>query len=171
MAKMSQESLKHNLSNPAKTYLWEVLFSNPIGGGDAETLMLRCQSTAMPGRSVGEILVPYKQGPGIKFPGKLTMSHTWTCTFIEGTDRRVFKALHAWQESIVSAKTNVGGPDIFVKADIYLRLLDMRGRTFQKIRFVGAYVENVDDIPLAYDDESSIKYDVTFSYDHWEDVS
>jgi len=170
MANMGAECLNNNLANPARTYLWEVLFTNPIGGGDDDVLRLRCQATNVPGKSVGEILIPYKQSPGIKFPGKLTMSHTWTCTFIEGTDKKVFTALHKWSQAIIHDRLNVGGPDVAIKSDIYLRLLDTQGNVFQTIRFVGCYVQAIDDVPLSYEDEDAIKYTATFSYDFWEEV-
>ena len=169
MSNMGQDALSNNLSNPAKTYLWEVIFTNPIGGGDADTLMLRCQNTVIPGKSIGEILVPFKQSPGIKFPGKLTMSHSWTCSFIEGTDKKVFDALHAWHQLIVHDKLNVGLPDVAIKANIHLRLLDTTGTAYMKIKFVGAYVQEIAEVPLAYEDEASIIYPVTFSYDRWEE--
>lgn len=170
MGNMGADSLKQNLSNPARTYLWEVMFSNPIGGGDRDVLMLRCQTANIPGRSVGEILVPFKQSAGIKFPGKLTVSHTWACTFIEGTDKKVFDALYAWDQAVIHDKLNIGGPDTAIKSDIYLRLLDTKGSVCLKIKLVGCYPQARDDVPVAYEDEDTIKYPVTFSYDYWEEV-
>jgi len=168
MSNMGVDSLKNNLSNPARTYLWEVMFSNPIGGGDADALMLRCQTTNIPGRSLGEILVPFKQSAGIKFPGKYTVTHTWACSFIEGVDAKVFNAVYAWKQAIVHDKLNVGGPDVIIKANIYLRLLDTKGSVYQKIKMVGCYPQELEEVPLAYEDEKVIMYPVTFSFDHWE---
>jgi len=170
MAKMSSDNLKNNLTNLAKAFLWDVLFANPIGGGDSEALNVRCQSTAQPGRSFGSILVPYKQGPGAKFPGKLTMSHTWTCTFVEGTDGKIFDAIYGWKQAIIHDRLNVGGPDILIKADIYLNLLDMQGKVTKKIKLIGAYPELLDETPLSYATDASIVYTCTFSYDRWEKV-
>jgi len=167
MSNMGADSLKNNLSNPARVYLWEVVFSNPIGGGDAEALMLRCQTTAIPGRSVGEILIPFKQSAGVKFPGKLTMSHTWAATFIEGTDKKVFEALHAWEQAIVHDRLNTGLPDVAIKANIYLRLLDSQGDPHLSIKLVGCYPQETAEVPLTYEDEDTVKYPATFSYDYW----
>lgn len=171
MAKMSADNLKNNLSNPAKAYLWEVLFANPIGGGDAEVLELRCQTTIIPGRSVGEILVPFKATAGVKYPGKLTMTHVWTATFIEGTDGKVFDALHAWNQAIVDARTGMGGPDPLIKSDIYLHLIDPQGVVYKRIKLVGCYIQSVDDTPVAYETEGNIMYSTSFSYDYWEEKS
>jgi len=169
MVNMSADNLKANLSNPARTYLWEAMFTNPIGGGDAEVLMLRCQSANIPGRSVGEILIPFKQTPGIKFPGKLTVSHTWVTTFIEGMDKKVFDAIHAWDQAVVHDRLGIGGPDVAIKSNIYLRLLDTQGKVIMKIKFVGCYPQAVDEVPVAMDSEAAVFYSVTWSYDHWEE--
>jgi len=167
MSNMSADNLKNNISNPAKTFLWDVVIPNPIGGGDAESLEVRCQSTVIPGRSVGEILVPYKGTAGIKFPGKLTMSHSWVAVFIEGIDKKVFDTIYAWKQTVVNARTGVGGPDADIKSDIYLRLLDQQGNVFMKLKLVGCYPQAVDDVPIAYDDEANVMYNVTWSYDYW----
>jgi hypothetical protein len=168
MANMSQDNLKNNVSNFVRRYLWEVIFSNPIGGGDSTALMLRAQSTSIPGSSFGSIKVPFKQGPGIKVPGKLTMPQTWTTVFVEGTDGKIFDAIYAWKQAIVHDRLNVGGPDSIIKADIYLHLLDMSGTVIRRIKLVGAYPELMDDTPLSYEDEAVLMYTVTWSYDRWE---
>jgi len=169
MANMSSENLKKDISNPAKVYLWDVVLSSIVGGGNRDHLEIRAQSTAIPGRSVGEILVPFKGTAGIKFPGKLTMTHTWPAVFIEGNDQEVFDAIYGWMQSIQNARTGIGGPDSIIKADIYLRLLDQQDNVTKKFKLVGCYPQAVDDVPLAYDDEGNILYNVTFSYDFWEE--
>lgn len=169
MANMSSDNLRNNLNNPARLYLWDVMFTNPIGGGDAETLELRCQTATVPGRSVGEILVPFKATAGIKFPGKLTMSHNWTATFVEGIDKKVFDALHAWSQAIIDARTGIGGLDTLIKSNIYLRLTDVDGNVFMKIKLVGCYLQAVDDVPLSFETEGVVMYSATFSYDYWEE--
>lgn len=171
MANMSADALKHNLSNPAKTYLWECIFTNPIGGGDADVMDLRCQTTSLPGRSHGEILVPFKGTAGIKFPGKLSMDHTWTVTFIEGTDKKVFTALHGWQQAITDAKTGIGGPDTAIKSDVYLRCLTMDDSIWLAIKLIGCYPQSVDNVALDYESDTSVYFSATFSYDRWDEVS
>ena len=170
MSKMGADNLGANLTNLARKYLWELTFSNPIGGGDAEALMLRAQSTAIPGSSFGAILIPFKQSPGIKFAGKLNMPHTWTTTFVEGTDGKVFDAIYAWKQLIVHDRLSIGGPDQIIKSDIYLSLLDQQGSVTRRIKLVGSYPELMDDTPISYEEEAALMYTVTFSYDHWERV-
>jgi hypothetical protein len=168
---MSQDNLKANVSNFARQYLWELQFAKVIGGGDSTALAIRCQSTAMPGSSFGSILIPFKQGPGIKVPGKLTVPHTWTATFVEGTDKKVFDAIYGWKQLVVHDRLNIGGPDVAIKSDVYLSLLDMAGAVTTKVKLVGCYPEAMPDTPLAYDAEAVVVYTVTWSYDSWIRVS
>jgi len=168
MAEMGVNALKNNLTNPARTYLWEMIIPNPIGGGDSETLTLRCQSTNVPGRSFGEIKVPFKQSAGLKFPGKLTYSQIWACTFIEGEDKKIFDAIHAWNQSVINDYENIGEGDTEIKQDLYLTLLTTKGDEALKIKLVGCYPQEVGEVALNYETEDSIKYPVTFSFDRWE---
>jgi hypothetical protein len=166
MSKMSIDALQANIDNVARSYLWEVLFSNPIGSGDTDTYSLRCRSTSMPGRSFGSILVPFKQTAGVKFPGKNTYSHTWTCTFVEGEDRKIFESLRSWQQAVVHDKTGIGSTKI--KTSVTLNLLNTDGTVAKRIKLIGTYVESVADVSLSYGDENEIIVSVTFSYDRWE---
>ncbi len=171
MAKMSADNLKNNLNTLAKIFLWDVVFVNPIGGGDADVLNVRCQSTTKPGRSFGSILIDYKATPGVKFPGRARLTHTFPCTFVESTDAKTYDALYKWMQAIWHDRLGTGLPDISIKSDIYLNLLSEDGSISEKIKLVGAYVELLDETPLNYGTDAGIVYSATFSYDRWEKVS
>jgi len=164
---MSADNLKHDLSNAARVYWWDVVLSSLPGGGNRDHLEVRAQSTAIPGRSFGEILVPFKGSPGIKFPGKLTMTHIWPAVFIEGIDQEVFDAIYGWKQYVQDARTGIGSPDSLIKSDIYLRLQNAADSVIKKFKLVGCYPQAIDDVPLAYDDEAVVMYNVSFSYDYW----
>lgn len=164
------DSLKRNLSNPQRVYMWDVLIPNPVGEGDPETLSVRAFSTSKPGKSFGEITIPYHAGPGFKVPGKLTMTHKWECTFQEGEDTKVHRAIDSWMQHIVHNRLNVGIGDILIKKDIRLKLLSTTGAENLQIKIIGCYPENIGDVALDQTTEDTVKYAVTFSYDNWESV-
>jgi len=168
---MSVDSLKNNLSNPARVYLWDIVIPNPKGGGDSNAMELRCQSTSIPSKGVGKINLPYKATAGIKFPGKITMPQAWDCTFVEGLDKKIFSALNGWSQAVSNSRTGIGLPDALLKSDIYLRCLKSDGTSWLKIKLVGCYVENVAEVPLPYDTEALLMFTCTFSYDYWEEVN
>jgi len=166
MARMGIDNLKANLTNPARTYLWEVLIPNVIGGGsDTETLLLRCQSTSIPGRTVEGITVPFKATAGVKFPGRVTFTHTWDCEFIEGEDKAVFQAFYNWLQKIVNAREGVGEAAPDVKVDIVLNLLNTKGEQYNSLKLVGCYPEAVGNVDLNYNASEVVRFTVTFSYD------
>jgi len=167
---MGVDNLKADLTNPQRVYLWEFQCANPIGGGSAKTLILRCQSASIPGVSFGSIHIPFKQSAGIKVPGKLTYPHTWETTFVEGEDKEVFSIIRAWRQRIINDKTNIGVGDNFIKADIHIKMIATKGEETLMLRLVGCYPEAIADIPLSYDDERNVLYPVTWSYDRWEEV-
>jgi len=165
------DSLKGNLTNPARTFMWDVLIPVPVGSGSSTTYQIRAQSSSIPGRSNAAIAIPYKQTAGVMVAGKLEFPHTWQCTFIEGEDKKVFDAIHSWQQNIVNDAFGVGTGDPFYKTDVYISLLTTTGDTFMKIKIKGAWVQQIQDLALAYSDNETVKYTVTFEYDSWEDAS
>lgn len=170
MNNMAVSSLKSNLTNPQRTYTWNMIIPNPIGGGDTETLMLRCQSTSIPARTIGAIPVPYKQSGGVNFHGKLGYTHSWSCTMIEGEDRRIFDSMYAWHQNIVHDIDNVGIGDISIKSDIIIQMLSTKGEETMRIKLVGCFPTSLGEVSLSYGDEQVVNYACTFSFDSWERI-
>ena len=164
---MSIDGLKNNLTNPLRTYTWDVTFFSPVGG-EGTTLSLRCQSASKPGRSVGSIAVPYKQSAGIQYPGKLAYSHDWTLTFIEGEDKKVYDAIYLWKNAVVTDKGQFSLGDNLIKADLYLTLSSTADEIVEKIRVIGCFPKEIGAVSLDYSTEDIVKYEVTFSFDSWE---
>lgn len=171
MVQMGVDSLKSNLTNTQRVYNWELLIPSPVGEGDAETLMIRCQTTIIPGKSFGDIPIPYKGTPGIGVPGKLTMSHILPFTFIEGEDKEVFKALHTWMQKIGHDRLGTGVGDVLIKKDMILTLQTTAGEDTLKIKLIGCYPRAVDDTTLSMADEANVMYAGSFWYDFWEEIS
>lgn len=165
MAKMSADSLRNNLTNPARTYLWEVLIPSPVAG-DTETYLLRAQSAEIPERGFGEIHIPFKQSAGIKVPGKLQYPQKWDVTFVEGEDRQIMQDIYDWMNSIIHDKYQVG--NMVFKTDIYFNLINTDGSVAKKIKLVGTYPERLSNVDMDADSEDPVKFTVTFSYDRWE---
>lgn len=171
MSSLSIDNLKQNLSNPGLPFLFDLMISRIPGGGDAdpETLMLRCQSSEMPGKHFGTIQVPYKQGPQLQFPGKLEYDHKFVCSFIEGEDGAIFQTFHEWMQSIIDDTTNAGGDVGQYKTEIYLSMVTRADNsTYRQFRLEGAYVTDIAKTAVSYaDDSKSIVVTVTFQYDKW----
>ena len=167
MTEMSIDSLRNNLANPARVYLWEVVMPNPLEG-DTETLLLRAQTTALPERSFGSILIPFKQTAGVKFPGKVTYTHTLDMTFIEGEDRKILDTFYKMMNAIIDDKSGIG--TLSYKRDIYIHLINQDGSVEKKIKLVGTYPERMSGVELNQESETPMIFTITFSFDRWEVV-
>lgn len=167
MAVMGVDSLKANLTNPARNYLWEVFIPSGVGASTYD-LLVRCRSTSIPGRAFGEINIPFKQSGGIVIPGKLSYSHNWSCVFLEGEDKKAFTSLYTWNQAIIHDRFNIGVGDIVTKSDLYLSLLTTKGASYLRLRLVGCYPNGMGEVALSQAEDGIIQYPVTFRYDYWE---
>ena len=171
MANMGIDSLKANLTNPARVYLWDVLIPVPIGGGDSTTFQIRAQSTQIPQVSANPIHVDYKQTPGIELAGKKALDHTWQCTFLEGEDHLTYDALYAWCQNIVHDVTGLRVGDPLYKTDVYATLITTAGDTYMKFKLKGAWVQTINPVDLAYNTDAVVTYTVVFRFDSFEYIT
>jgi hypothetical protein len=171
MAEMGIDSLKGNLSNPARSYLWDVVIPVPIGGGESTTYQMRAMSAEIPSRSNDPITIPYKQTAGFVVAGKLKYTHEWSCEFREGEDKKVFDALRGWQQNIVNDAFGVGIGDPLYKTDIYITTLKTDGSIWMKLKLKGCWVSSVDAVTLSYADDGLITYKVKFAFDSWTEAA
>ena len=168
MGNMGVDSLKANLTNPARSYLWDVIIPVPVGDGDNTTYQLRAQSTEIPEVSTGATNIPYKQTGGVEVAGKKVYSHTWACTFLEGEDTLMYDALYGWCQKVVHDVAGVGVGDPLYKTDAYVNLLGVDGSTTKKFKLKGAWIQTIGSTSLSYADDGVIKYSVTFRFDSFE---
>lgn len=168
MAKVSADKLKVNLTNAQRSYMFEVIIPDPLGGGDQEALTVRAEATSIPGREFGTIHLDYKNTAGFNIPGKLKYAQTWSVTFKEGEDKKIRTAIQNWQQLIIHDTQMIGLGDALLKRNIYLRLLTSNDETVSNIKLVGAYPAKIDDATIDYQAEDIVKYNVTWSYDRWE---
>ena len=168
MAFMSVDSLKANLTNPQRTFNWELLIPVPIGGGDSNLFTIRAQSSQVPSRENSPINVPFKQTAGAVFAGKLTYTHTWECSFVEGEDHKIYDAIHDWQEDIVGENTGIGLGDPLYKTDAYITQLTTAGGNSLRLKLKGIWPQNIAVLPLSYENNTVAIYTVTFAFDSFE---
>lgn len=165
---LSSSNLANNLSTPARVYLWNIIISNPIGGGDPDTLMLRCQSTQMPSRSVGIIEVPWQQDANIQYTGKLKYPYDWTCTFLESAeDGLTLTSFYNWAQTIITDSTAVGNLESNIISNIELQLIDPTGNQWGQYTILNAFVKEIGNVELAYQSEEVIRLPITFRYSKW----
>ena len=166
MREMSVESIKADLSSPARNYLWEFFVPNLPGGGDIDSIRTRCQVAELPNVGSEPIVIDWK-AMKFKVAGKMNYSQTISLTFLEAEDVKIMKALYNWRALITDPETGTGGQPVDYKADAYLELLKTDGSVYLDIRLIGAYPEEVPTIGLDMKANELIKPTLTLSYDRW----
>jgi hypothetical protein len=165
--RLAIDTLKSNLQNPARAYLWEMVIPTIPGSGNVDALRTRCETSSIPGHSNPNIHIPYKGTGGFEVPGRLTFPHAITLSFLEGEDGAIFQAIYNWRNLITGVTSGVGVPDMTLKADIYLKLITKADTDWMSIKLVGAYPNDRADVALNYGADEVIRIPVTFSYDFW----
>ena len=163
----SVEILKASLTSPARSYLWDVIFPAPFGGGDSQLLMVRAQTTSVPDVKIGQIKVPYRQTGGVAYHGKLVYGQTWDVEFIEGEDAAMFQEFTTGLSRVVDPLTGIGTPDYAMKAPVVMTLDSTDDFPYQTIQLFGCWVMGVGAIPLDMGSDKEIKVKATLSYDYW----
>lgn len=167
MSLMGQDALKANLTNPQRSFLFDVLIPIPIGNGDFDTLQVRARSTQIPARTNEVIKIPYKQTAGIVVAGKDHLDQEWNCEFMEGEDQLIWQAITSWQQIIVDSLAGVSNGDY--QTDVYLNMSGTDGQTTMNLKLKNAWVSKLGAVALNYTNNTIVTYPVTFTFDYYID--
>ena len=171
MPNMGMDSLKQNLSNPQRVFMWEFEIPAPKGLGTSDIWILRTQATAEPGRSFTPIEIPFKGTGGLVVPGKEKYEHTIKVSMLEGEDAKSYEAIQSWMKLIRDNVTGVGLSDPSLKTDGVVSLIDTKGIVTKRVKIVGMWPQDKGAVNLSYESNEVQKYDITFAFDRWEELS
>jgi hypothetical protein len=162
------------LGDIQRTYSWDLLIPEVPGGVTEEELRIRCRSVTLPGRS-NDVITSNFLGMEQFFPGKLHFTNPFNVTFEEFSDRKVAKALYAWQQTVfgISSGGGINNNKNIYGRNIVLELLDYTNANIKaidngRIKLFGAWPENVAEVAMSYADNAALQYSVGFRYDRWE---
>ncbi|MFA5398500.1 MAG: hypothetical protein WC346_20980, partial [Methanogenium sp.] len=129
--------------------------------------LLRCKSSVLPGRDFGDIIIPFKQGPGVIYPGKLNLSHHLPLTFHEGEDRAIFLTFYQWMNMIVDIKTGLSQGEPGYRRDLYLNLLNTTGVVAMRYKMTGSYPKLIEEKTLDQSSEKELDFSVVMAFNEW----
>lgn len=185
MADFSLSQIVDKTGDIQRSYTWELLLTLPTlaeaNAGDVskdgEDLKIRCRSVSIPGRS-NEVITSNYMGMEQYFPGRPRFTQPFNITFEEFSDRKVAKALYAWQQLLFNPESVQTGLAITSKTaykakSCTLQLLDYRGNKVTndnkgRIEIVNAWPENVAEVALSYAENNAIQYSLSLRYDYWK---
>jgi hypothetical protein len=161
------EKFKANFKGGARSYLFmfrPVFPSSVISavGMGTEQAQYLVRTANLPGTTIEPILVPW-QGHDAKFAGKYTYADL-PVTFNVDINSKIRLAFEYWQEYIHNSETNVYRLPSEYWQDQILYLLDNNGDPSMTYRIYDAWPTDVATVPVSYDANEIIQFDVTFAY-------
>ena len=137
-------------------------------GGETRNMSFLCKATNLPGRTLGEVGVPFR-GRLLYVAGDRTFE-TWTTTILNDTDFLVRNAMERWMNGINALSDNSGleNPSDY-QVDCFVDQLDRAGQVIKSYTFRGIFPLTVAPIELAYDGNDAVEeFEVTYRYQFFE---
>ena len=170
MAILGVDDFKSKLvGGGARPNLFKVTLNFPgYAGGDVELTSFLCKAAALPGSTVGTVIVPFR-GRQLKIAGDRTFD-TWTVTILNDTDFNVRNAMERWMNGINSHSANTGLVNpVDYQADLTVEQLDRDGSVLKTYNFRGTFPTNIAAIELSYEAVDVVEeFAVEFQVQYWE---
>jgi len=174
------------IADVQKTFMWQLYIPgiSYVAGKstgallDLEDMLIRCRSISIPRRET-EAIRSHFMGTSQYFPGKTDAGGTVSVSFEETEDLTIARTFYSWNQAIFNidpdAGSEAGKSAAFMKSslvkDVYLILLGYGGQPLGCVKYNNAWVQNIGESQLSYEDGGAVKYDVTFQYDYWTLIS
>jgi hypothetical protein len=158
-----------NLSEPLKSYNFEVIIPNIPGGGNlsGNDTRLYVNAAMLPGIGSQPITVE-AGGHEVLYAGKAQYNHMWQVELREYENLNVITMLQNWHGLQWDRPTGAQSPSADYKADsIYVSMLDSQRNPMKQFRMIGAWIAQIADLQLAYQQNQQIAFPLTFAYDYW----
>jgi hypothetical protein len=166
--------LKH-LPDPQRSFNWEIDImdgDSPLDTlKDVGDLKFRVKSINTPQRNI-ETIDTWFYGLKQSIPGRTTFSNQVNMLIEEGEDQYVLRSIYDWMEKITSVnhKNPFGtlSSSKKISKNMYIRMLKYNGDYEPyALKLANVYPLSINDVPLDYMSNESLKYDVAFNFDYW----
>lgn len=147
----------------ARQYLFEmeILFPQSLGRGEIANWTV--EASAIPGRIIEPIDVPF-MGQQYKVGGMVSYD-PWTITFRIDDGYEVYKLFRAWSELVHGTESNIAAFPSQYKSNPIVYQLDAAGNRLNKITLNGAWPSSIGEVAITQGDSAVQTLDVTFDYD------
>ena len=147
----------------ARQYLFEmeILFPQPVGKGEIANWTV--EASAIPGRIIEPIDVPF-MGQQYKVGGMVSYD-PWTVTFRIDDGYEVYKLFRAWSELVHGTESNIAAFPAQYKSNPIVYQLDAAGNRLNAITLNGAWPSSIGEVAITQGDSAVQTLDVTFDYD------
>ena len=140
-------------------------------GLDVRRTSFLVKAAALPGRTMGEIAVPFR-GRNLYIVGDSEFE-TWETTIINDTDFNVRNAMERWHNCINNFADNTGVTNAAdYQTDLFVEQLDRDDTILKTYVFRSAFPISVGQIDLTNEETTTIEtFEVQWRYQHFEPSS
>lgn len=153
-----------SLSDPLRQYAFQLEIPNVPGGGDGDSLSLRCTSSTLPGQG-SEITTVNIGGHTQRYAGRIQFGGSFSAQIIESMSAEVYQTLLDWHALQWDIETGTQQTSDVYKTDGYMKLLDNENSESLVRRIEGMFIQNINDISVSADSSDPIRVDIVFAYD------
>lgn len=146
--------------NPQKTYLWEISII-----GNSENIKTFAKSVSIPQSSIEPIIVNY-MGEKVHYAGKESSPKTVTITFWDDERATMLTYLDNWFQTVHQNGTGQMTKEADYRRTINILLNDATDLTDTSVtELSGAFIIDIAEIPLSYENSDVIEITATFQYE------
>lgn len=157
-----------NLPDPLKGYQFKITIANAPGdGASVELLQFRCTATALPGRTIDQVVTSL-DGYDISDAGRIPGPRNWTTTFVEGTNAQVIQRVDSWQKIVYDPATGVQASRADYKRTATVELYGNDKEVTLTRTLVGIWPQSVADLALDKASSEGVTLDVTWAFDYMD---
>jgi len=160
-------------SEVARTNMFEVRLAPPgqVNNALAQSLVLRCESMAMPGINLATVDDNNIYGPTRSIVEGVTYADEAGLTFIMDKTYEIRKYFQAWIELAYNpASWNLKYYDDYASGHIEVYQLDQNHQPLFGVKLWEAYPKNYGPIELSQTNNEVVKLTVNFNYRYWSDI-
>jgi hypothetical protein len=160
-------------SGVARTNMFEVKLSPPgqVNNALAQSLVLRCESMAMPGINLATVDDNNIYGPTRSIVEGVTYADEAGLTFLMDKNYEIRKYFQAWIELAYNPSSwNLKYYDDYASGHIEIYQLDQNHQPVFGVKLWEAYPKNYGPIELSQANNELVKLTVNFNYRYWSDI-
>ena len=153
----------------ARANQFRVLIGFPaFAGGSTRQTSFLASGASLPAQTVVDVPVNYR-GRVLHVAGDRTFA-AWSITVLNDTDFAIYRSFERWMNAINNLTDNRGITDpTGYKVDSAVEHLDRNENLLKVYKFIGMYPTGLQDIPLAFDTNSTLEtFTVDLIFDYFE---
>jgi len=155
------------LIDPLKGYQFQMIIS-PIRGVStisSGVMSLRCTATELPGINLEQVRVDLA-GFTVVYPGRVTFSHVWRCTLVEGQDATIRTSIASWMKLTYNWITGTGSNKPDIQSTAQIQLYENPGDKSICNFLYGLFPIGNPAIQMAMGDSRAMMPDIVWSFDY-----